>query len=207
MSRSGNSKESRDFGRYSPLPAWPVEEVFMQAFRLTVFAIAFAALGATAIAQVESTPVPLQRKPDFSNFMTGTFTCSVRSSRRPGPYVTTNTSSVDSSGQWLVTRTTVHKASWIPQTFSGEDRITYDPSTSRWIDLTYDATGGYNVATSPGWRGNTMVWTDAVVQKSGNVASTTPTTWTRVSAAKVTQSTSFREAGGRVVTVKTVCTK
>ncbi len=150
----------------------------MTAFRLGLFAIAFFAFGSTAFAQVESTPVPVQRKPDFSKFMTGTFTCSVRSSRRPGPYVVTNTATVAPGGYWLVTRSVTHKASWIPNTISGEDRITYDPSTSRWLDMSYDDAGGYNVSTSPGWRGNSIVWTDSLIQKANNTASTSPTTWT-----------------------------
>ena len=172
-----------------------------------ILAIVFLALGSIGLAQVESTPVPLSRKPDFSMFMTGTYTCSVRSSRRPGAYQVTNTASVAGNGYWLVTRTVVHKASWIPTSFAGEDRITYDPSTSHWVDFTYNDLGGYNVSTSPGWHGNTIVWTDALISKSNNTASSAPRTMTRVSATKTTSTNSFKEPGGRVITVKTTCTK
>ena len=104
-------------------------------------------------AQVESTPVPTNAKPDFSkmSFLTGTWNCSVLSSRRPGPYRTTSVTTMSTDGYWLMTHTTVHKASWILRAFSGDTRTTYDPSTSKWIQISYDDQGGYDLSTSPGW--------------------------------------------------------
>lgn len=175
----------------------------------SVLAMALLALGATALAQTESTPVPTTPKPDFSKmaFMTGTWNCSVLSARRPGPYTTTSTATMSPDGYWLVTKTTIHKASWIPAEYTAEDRMTYDPSTSRWVDISYDEGGGYNVSTSPGWNGNKIVWTDAVITKVNNTASTNPTTMTKESDTKTTATNSFTEPGGRVVNVKTTCTK
>jgi hypothetical protein len=179
----------------------------MVIFRSGGLIVLLMAFATSALAQVESTPFPLGRKPDFSMFMTGTYNCSTQSSRRPAPYYTTNTSSVSQDGYWLVTQIVIHKTSWMPRMISGGDRITYDPSTSRWIDMNYDDAGGYGASISPGWRGNSIVWTDALTPKQNNIGSTRPATWTRVSATKMTQSSSLKEAGGRVITVKTTCTK
>lgn len=168
-----------------------------------------AAAAAAQSPQVESTPIPTPPKPDFAPmmFMTGTWNCSVMSSRRPGPYQVTSTASVDPTGYWLVTRSVAHKASWFPADLVSEDRMTYDPSTSRWIDISTDNGGGYNVSTSPGWQGNQIVWTDAVITKSNNTASTSPTTMTKDSGSRTTSVSSFTEPGGRVVNVRTTCTK
>ncbi len=173
------------------------------------FAIALIALGAIAFAQTEGTPNPTPAKPDFSKmqFMTGTWKCSVRSSRRPGPYTTISTASIAPNGYWMTTKTMVQKASWIPTTFASEDRMTYDASTSRWVDISTDQLGGYDVSTSPGWKGRSIVWTDRVYPTANNIASNSPTTFTKVSDTKTTSANSFKEPSGRVVTVNTACTK
>jgi hypothetical protein len=162
-----------------------------------------------AFAQVESTPVPQTPKPDFSkmSFLMGNWTCSVKSARRPSAYQVTSTTTTSPDGYWMVTNSTVHTASWIPQEIKSEDRVTYDPSTSRWIDINYDDGGGYNVSTSPGWSGNTIVWTDQVITKSNATAATNPTTMTKVSDTKTTSTSSFKEPSGRTVGVTTTCTK
>lgn len=182
----------------------------MQMLRtLGALAVALFICGATAVAQVESTPVPMGSKPNFSpmQFMTGTWNCSILSSRRPGPYTTTSTASMGPGGYWMITRTTVHKASWIPASYTGEDRVTYDPTTSRWVDISTDPFGGYDLSTSPGWRGNTIVWTDRAYPKSNNTATNNPTTMTKISNTKTVSTSSFTEPSGRLVTVKTTCTK
>jgi hypothetical protein len=173
------------------------------------FAAALLLSSAAVSAQVESTPVPATAKPDFSQmmFLTGTWTCSTKSARRPTAYTTTSTAQVSPDGYWLVTETTTHTASWIPKELHSTDRVTYDPSTSRWIDIGYDDGGGYNVSTSPGWTGNSITWTDLTITKVNATASTNPTVLTKVSDTKTASKSSFTEPGGRVVNVTTSCTK
>lgn len=179
-------------------------------FRAASYVTAALLLSCGAVlAQVESTPVPQTAKPDFSkmSFLMGTWNCSVKSSRRPSAYRTTATTTMSSDGYWMLTSTTVHKASWITQELRTQDRMTYDPSTSRWVDISYDDGGGYNVSTSPGWSGNKIVWTDKVITQVNATASTNPTTITKNSDTKTTATTSFKEPSGRVVSVLTTCTK
>jgi hypothetical protein len=166
-------------------------------------------LSAGAAAQVESTPVPANSKPDFSQmmFLTGSWTCSVMSARRPNPYQVSSTATVSPDGYWIVTKSTIHKTSWIPSDFVSEDRMTYDASTSRWVDITMDEQGGYDLSTSPGWNGNSIVWTDVTYPKTNATAENYPTTVTKTSERETSSVSSFKEPGGRIVSVKTHCTK
>lgn len=163
----------------------------------------------TALGQVESTPIPSTPKPDFSKmtFLTGNWSCSVKSSRRATAFQTTSSATLSPDGYWLITKTTTHKTAWMGRDLIGEDRMTYDPSTSRWIDVSYDNGGGYNVSVSPGWSGNSITWTDVVITKTNATASTNPTTLTKVSDTKTTSKNTFKEPSGRLVTVTSTCTK
>ncbi len=177
-----------------------------------VLSAAFMLASAGAFAQtpnIESTPIPAAAKPDFSKmmFLSGTWNCSIMSARRPTPYKTTSTATVSPDGYWLVTRTTTHPAAWIPRELQGEDRITYDPSTSRWVDIATDEEGGYDLSTSPGWNGNEIVWTDIAYPQSNATAANNPTTVTKVSDTQTRSVSSFKEPSGRVVSVTSTCTK
>lgn len=177
-----------------------------------LFAAAITLLSGSALAAmptIEATPVPMTPKPSFSKmaFMGGTWTCSVMSSRRPGPYTTTSTTTTSNDGYWMATQTTTNTTSWIPQALTTVDRMTYDSSTSRWVDLATDDQGGYDVSTSPGWSGNTIVWTDVTYPKTNATATNNPTTVTKVSDTKTTSVNTFKEPSGRLVTVKSICSK
>jgi len=183
----------------------PVQAAFL-------FAAALMFSSGTALAatpNVEATPVPTAPKPNFSKmaFMGGTWTCSIMSSRRPGPYTTTSTTTTSNDGYWMATQATTNTTSWIPQALTTVDRMTYDPSTSRWVDLATDDHGGYDLSTSPGWSGNTIVWTDVTYPKTNATATNNPTTITKISDTKTTSVNSFKEPSGRLVTVKSTCTK
>jgi hypothetical protein len=101
----------------------------------------------------------------------------------------------------------VHKTSWIPDEFVSDDRVTYDASNSQWIDINTDDFGGYDVSTSPGWTGANIVWTDLAYPKVNATAQNNPTTQTKVSDTQWTSQSTFKEPSGRLVSVKTTCTK
>jgi hypothetical protein len=176
---------------------------------LSAIVTAVAFTSGAAFAQIEATPIPMSPKPDFSKmmFMTGTWTCSTKSSRRPAAFQTTQVGSMSSDGYWLIVKSTTQKTPWMSSQLTSEDKMTYDPSTSRWIDIATDDQGGYNVSTSPGWSGNSITWTDAVITQTNATASTNPTTMTKVSDTKTTSANSFKEPSGRVVNVTATCTK
>lgn len=165
---------------------------------------------AAASPTVEKTPVPKPPKPDFSsmNFGLGSWTCSTKSARRPGPYITTSVTTVDPTGYWMVTKSTQQKTAWFPYSTQGTDYVTYDDATKRWVDVFTGDLGGYGVTTSSGWTGNTIVWTDALFKPGNDVIGETPTTTTKVSDTKTTTHTTFREkSSGRWISVDTLCNK
>ncbi len=185
----------------------------MRLHRVLLAAMVLAALPFYASAQqVESTPIPAPKKPNFSSmqFMIGTWTCSIKSSRRPAAYVTTITYAPDPNG-WYIDQTSVTKPmKWFSSqtNLTGYDRVTYDPTTHRWVDVNYDNQGGYGLSFSNGWNGNQLVWHDVSFAPTSDIKSQTDTTITKVSNTKMTGSSSFTEAKtGRVVAVTTVCTK
>jgi hypothetical protein len=163
-----------------------------------------------ALAQVESTPIPAPKKPNFSpmSFMIGTWTCSTKSARRPAPYVTMSTYSLDPSGYWINETSATAATSWIHIRLMTWDKITYDSDTHRWVDVSYGDGGAYGLAFSSGWNGNTMVWHDVSFAPGPDVSSQTDNTVTKVSNTKVTSMSSFTETKtGRHVSVTGVCTK
>jgi len=171
------------------------------------------ATGAIAIAaaapKIERTPVPKPPTPDFSSmkFLLGTWSCRTQSSRRPAPFSSTTTNSIDPTGYWMIAKSFNPKTSWFPYTTRSTDMTTYDPDAHRWVDVFTADLGGYDVTTSPGWRGNTMTWTDALFTPTKDVLSVTPTINTKVSDTKITSYNTFTEGSGRTITVRTVCNK
>lgn len=169
-------------------------------------AIAFAAATPT----IEKTPAPKAPKPNFSsmNFLMGAWTCSTKSARRPAAYITTSVTTMDPTGYWMVTKSIQKPTPWFPYQTAGTDWVTYDSTTSRWVDVFTGDQGSYGVTTSPGWSGTTIVWTDALFKPGTDVIGETPTTLTKVSDTKTTTHSTFREkSSGRWIAVDAVCTK
>ena len=157
---------------------------------------------------VETTPVPTP-KPSLSSmqFLIGTWSCSTKSARRPAPVTSTSTYSMSPDGWWIEETTVANAVPWFPQKTTTYDKITYDPDTKRWIDVTYGDLGAYGLATSSGWNGSKMVWHDANFAPGADVKSQTDTTTTKDSGAKMTSTSAFTEASGRSIGVVTTCTK
>ena len=166
--------------------------------------------GSVAFAQtMETTPIPKPAKPDFSSmqFMVGTWSCSTKSARRPAPYLATTTYTLDSTGYWLIGKTESKPIPWVPSPSAGTDWITYDADTGRWIDVSVSDYGGYDLASSKGWKGNVMVWHDLAAAPGKDVKSSTDATTTKVSATKMTAVSTFTTVKGKAVGVKSICTK
>lgn len=177
-----------------------------------IFAVAAlaVALPCAAGAQVESTPIPAPKKPNFSSmqFMIGTWTCSTKSARRPAAYVTTSTYTVDPTGYWIEETSTTNTTSWISRKLTVWDKITYDMDTHRWVDVTYGDGGLFGLAFASGWNGNKISWHDVGFAPGPDITAQTDNVVTKVSNTKMTSSSSFTEAKtGRHVGVTGVCTK
>lgn len=165
---------------------------------------ALALLGAT-----EATPIPLDPRPDFSSmqYQVGNWNCMVDSSRRPRPFQQSATTSMSPDGYWLVTLTVTPPVPWNAATVTNTDYVTYDPTTSQWIDISMDDHGAYDGSTSAGWTGNSIVWTEKMYQKLHGLTSAHQRTFTKVNDTKTVVQQVFAEASGKRVTVTTTCTK
>jgi hypothetical protein len=158
---------------------------------------------------VEKTPVPIGPKPNFSSmqFLVGSWNCTELSSRRPGPFTTTQVYAMDPTGYWIVRNDTIHKASWIPREFHSQTKYTYDDAAKLWVRITTGDQGTYQVATAPMPVGGKKTYTYVIQSKSPDIASYAPEVYVQESDTKKTMTTSFTETGGRVVTVKETCLK
>lgn len=175
-------------------------------------AVAFiVATGGAAIGQtIEATPIPGQPKPDFSSlaFLTGTWNCSVKSSRRPAAYQYTATYAMDPSGYWLIETDKNAPASWAPNAPAvTETRYTYDADTKRWVSVTSGDMGAYDLATTSGWSGNALTWHSLGFAKGPDITAQSDTTISKVSPTKTTMASSFDTSSGKHVTVNGTCTK
>lgn len=180
--------------------------VFLTA-NMLVLVCAAVALGATTPGP-ESTPIPQAPKPDFSSmkFMLGTWHCINRSSRRPTSFTTTTVTTLDPTGYWMIVKSATPQLSW-SSPINSTDSITYDPVFRRWADVYTDDQGGYGVTYSPGWKDDTITWTDALFTPGPAIVSTSPTVTTKDSASKTSSHSTFQEKSGRSVTYDVVCTK
>jgi hypothetical protein len=174
------------------------------------FALMLCALpGGLAAQTIETTPVPVQPKPDFSSmrFLVGTWSCSTKSSRRPAPYISTSTYKLSSDGWWLDETTITKPVAWVNRTTTIYDKFTYDADTKRWIDLTYGDMGTYGLTTSNGWQGDNMTWHDANFAPGADIKASSDFVMTKASASKMTTATTFKEASGRTINVTGTCSK
>lgn len=184
----------------------------MRVYHALIAVCALFAVAAPAYAQVESTPIPMPAKPNFSSmqFMLGTWTCSIKSARRPAAYVVTSTYTMDPGGLWIDETSVTNPMKWFTSQakLTAYDKITYDPTTHRWVDVNWDNQGGYGLSFAKGWSGNKMTWHDVSVAPTSDISSQTDNVVTKVSNTKMTSYSSFTEAkSGRVVAVTGVCTK
>jgi hypothetical protein len=129
------------------------------------FAFALLAFAAPALASAQSaTPVP-DPKPDLSPMMylVGSWTCHSTNPKRPGDRVETQTWRLTLDGRYLQEHTESPSFDKMRGRAIVQDNyLTYDPVTKKWVLLSVDNFGGYGVSTSPGYNGNTIVWTDTL---------------------------------------------
>jgi hypothetical protein len=184
-------------------------------FRIVVALLVMSlALGGSALAAptpkpaIETTPIPTNGKPDWSSmkFNVGNWSCVNNSSRRAAPFPSTASTSMDSTGYWMITKSHTPATSWAIATDS-VDQVTYDPNLHHWVDVYTDNNGNYDVTYSPGWKGNAMVWTDQLFQPTLGITGASPVTVTKVSDSKTTSHSTFTEKSGTVRTFDATCTK
>jgi hypothetical protein len=172
--------------------------------------VAVTLTASAAIAQtIEATPVPAPPKPDFSSlkYFLGSWSCTSKSARRPTPQLSTSVNTLDATGRWLVEKSVNLPTSWFPYKSNELDMLTYDPSAKRWVDVETDTLGGYDVSASPGWKGDTMIWTDLTFVPNADVMAVTAVTLKKVGPGKFSYANTFTTKKGRTVGVTGSCVK
>jgi hypothetical protein len=148
------------------------------------------------------TMVPMT-KPDFSSmmFLTGTWNCAqmLRGKQRPD----TSTTTIDKDGMWMVTKDTAppfdQYRTW---TVNSTSWMTYDPTIKQWVSIGVDNSGGYFIASTPGWQGNTLN-----SSSKGLDGSTVTDVTTKVSDTQTTDAQTATDAQGHTTKATITCTK
>jgi hypothetical protein len=72
-------------------------------------------------------------------------------------------------GFWVQVRYQEKKTRDNPQAVSAEERWSYDPALKKFVALLWDGYGGYGTGSSPGWEGDSFVWTGEVAMNGQRV--------------------------------------
>jgi hypothetical protein len=99
---------------------------------------------------------------------------------------------MDDSGYWITGKGTSDVVKWFPYETKSDVR---------------DNLGGYGTYTTPGWKGDTAVWTARSFTPTKDVKAVSKYTITKVGRSKYNGAYTFTDAKGTVVGGKDVCTK
>jgi hypothetical protein len=169
-------------------------------------AFALALVAAPIVSTAQPAPAPTMvpvAKPDFTSmmFLTGTWTCTqmLRGKQRPD----TSTTTIDKDGVWMVTQDVAPPFDQY-RTFAVNSTTwtTYDPTIKQWVTVGNDNTGGYFIASTPGWQGNTM--TSASTGLDGTKVTDV---LTKVSDTETNDVNTVTDPQGKATTANIHCTK
>jgi hypothetical protein len=165
--------------------------------------------GSSAAQEPAATPIPAAVKPNFDSmrYLLGRWSCAVVVSGRAAPHLVSYVYTLDPGGFWLIGAYRASPTNWFPYANSGEERVTYDEYTARWIRMYADAFGEYAAQTSPGWQGNTITWRSLTFAPSKGYRSISPTTERKVSPASFVSALSLTTRAGAIQRVTKTCTK
>jgi hypothetical protein len=117
-------------------------------------------LGASALAQDAPKPAPEMAQ---VKYFAGSWTCSGDAPASPfGPAHKTQTTmmlKLDLDGFWYGGMVTEMKTASNKNPVKGMLHLTYDASAKQYVLVWLDNFGSWATETSPGWQGDTMVWT------------------------------------------------
>jgi len=145
--------------------------------------------------QVSAAPTPVPNpKPQLSGmaYLAGTWTC--HQMLRGKDRSDTSTSVMDLNDRWLKTTDIAPPFdSYRTLPVNTTSYTTYDRVQKRFVQVSVDDFGGYALASSPGWMGNTLVWTD----KSALDGAIAITTITKISDSEYNWSSKGTKANGK----------
>jgi|SRR5580700_10736903 hypothetical protein len=176
-----------------------------------IFGILFAlaTVAAYAAPAIESTPAPRPKKPDFApfSFFIGSWSCTSKEANRPGPAPSTTTWTTDETGYWMTASSDNPAVKWFPYAVKGQSRITYDADAKLWIYQYSDDLGGYALFTSPGWKGDTAIWTTRSFFPTKETAAVSNYTMKKVGESEYIGTYTITNGKGTVVGGQDTCMK
>ena len=169
----------------------------------TILSVLFALSPAAA----QAAPPP--QRPDFRafSFLIGTWTCTTRETDRPGPQPWTATWRLDDQGYWLIGKSDYPPVKWFPYHDKVQQRITFDAGAKSWIYENAHSMGGYNLYTSPGFTGDTAVWTDHSFLPTKKTRAISIYTLKKIGERKYVGSFAITSGTGTVIAVRDTCIK
>ena len=179
--------------------------------RLTaMFALLFGLLTAAApVAQAaDAVPAP-PPKPDFTPFafLIGTWTCVSTETDRPDRESAKTTWKMDEKGYWLVGSTDYHPVKSFPYEQKGQERITFLADAGLWIYEDWRDMGGYNLYTTPGFTGTTVIWKNHSFFPGKKERAISTYTLEKMGDAKYVGTFELTPVQGPVVKFQDTCTK
>ena len=176
-------------------------------FRLLAGAFAAALCCVSFAAAQTATPVP-DVKPDFSGWqwMIGTWNCktTANSMGRGAGRTETDVNTMTMDGHYILTDSTskpfdkARTTTLVSKSWMGWDKV-----KKQWYTFGISNFGGFGMSTSPGWKGDKIVWTDTYASDGGSLGVTTVT---KVSDMKTT-STNVTKTPKGTETTSDECTK
>lgn len=136
--------------------------------------------------------------PDLSalGYLRGTWKCHSMLRGRDRPNTVTGT--VVLNGRWIVAHDVAPPFdSYRSGTIHTDTYYTYDSANKTYVAMSVDDFGGYGMSTSPGWKGNTIAWTD----RSAPDGSVTVRTIAKVNDRAYNVRLSGTDSKGKAVTV------
>jgi hypothetical protein len=182
-----------------------MKRLIFSALGCALLAVGLLTVPAVSVAQMIAaapTPVPIPH-PDFSsmNFLLGSWTCTqpLRGKTR----TETDVYTMSDDGMWMVDTANsppFDQYRSIPQ--KSTTYTTYDPTIKKWVLVYYDNFGGYALASTSGWQGNTASWS-----AKGLDGSTVDDVITKVSDTETSDANTTTDPKGNVAHVTIACKK
>jgi hypothetical protein len=152
-------------------------------------------------------PIQAASPVDFApfSFLVGSWSCMTTETDTSTKTPSVTTWKVTGNGRWMVGKTDYGK----PDKYDDEaqQRITYDAEAALWIYQDWRQAGGFNLYTTPGFTGDTAVWTNHSFVKTKTEGAISNYTMKKFGERKYVGTFSLTERNGTVIGVRDTCTK